>query len=412
MIQKPRGTEDLVDKKVKEFFALELILRNIADLYNYREIRTPYFESADLFLRSVGQDTDIVSKEMYIFNDKKNRQLALRPEGTAPTVRSILENKMYINENLPLKLFYFGSMFRYERPQNGRQRQFNTFGVEMFGPKSPEADSETICLAVHVLKTIGIENFNVHLNYLVGEEQRKIYIKDLKDQLSSFELCDDCKERLEKNPLRVLDCKVDQDKFKNIKDMKEYLSDEDKKYYNDLKINLKNIDIKIIENKNLVRGLDYYTGFVFEIKDNNDLTLIGGGRYDKLVNELGNVDLPAAGWGMGVERIILSLEKQNIFLSEENYLDAYIVTLSSKSKQFANILMLMLRSAGLKVDGDFMNRSMKSAFKQAEKNNSKNIIIIGDNELKENNVVIKNQQTKDEKKVLFQDIVDYLMKGN
>ncbi|QBQ07658.1 histidyl-tRNA synthetase [Spiroplasma gladiatoris] len=411
MIQKPRGTEDLIANQVKEFFALELILRNIADLYNYQEIRTPFFELAELFLRGVGEQTDVVSKEMYIFNDKKNRQLALRPEGTAPTVRSVIENKLYINENLPLKLFYFGSMFRYERPQNGRQRQFNTFGVEVFGPKNPEIDCEIICLAVHMLKTIGIDDFKIHLNYLVDDNNRQIYIDDLKKQLKDVKLCDDCQSRLIKNPLRVLDCKVDQDKFKNIKDMKEYLSVEDKNYYNDLKRNLKNLDIKIIEDKNLVRGLDYYTGFVFEIKDKDQSTLIGGGRYDKLVKQLGDIDLPAAGWGMGIERIILNLQKQNVSLSEQSSLDAYIIGLSLKAKEFANILMFMLRSAGLKVDCDFMNRSMKSAFKQSEKNNAKNIILIGDKELKENNIIIKNQNTKEEHIVAFENIIDFMTKG-
>ncbi|AUM62610.1 histidyl-tRNA synthetase [Spiroplasma monobiae MQ-1] len=409
MIQKPRGTEDLIDLKVREYFALEVVIRQIVDTFNYGEIKTPIFENLELFKRGVGEETDIVSKEMYTFKDRKDRELTLRPEGTAPTVRAILENKMYINENLPLKLFYFGSMFRYERPQAGRNRQFNQFGVEVFGPKSPEIDSEVICLSSTILNTIGLENHTVHLNYLVNGDQRKKYINDLKKYLEPKKICDDCKKRIETNPLRVLDCKIDSKKFDDVIDMKDYLSDEDKTYFDNLVSNLKNIGIKPIVDKMLVRGLDYYTGFVYEVKDKKGSTLLGGGRYDELVNQLGNVDLPAAGFGLGMERILIALQEEEIYISEPISLDAYIIGLSEKAKQFANILLLMLRKSGLKVDFDFMNRSMKSAFKQSEKLNSKNIIIIGDNELKENVVVIKNQITKEEKKVAFEKIVDVIM---
>ncbi|WP_238988304.1 histidine--tRNA ligase [Spiroplasma sp. BIUS-1] len=409
MIQKPRGTEDLIDLKAKEYFALELTIRQIVDTFNYNEIKTPIFESLELFKRGVGEETDIVSKEMYTFKDRKDRELTLRPEGTAPTVRAILENKMYINENLPLKLFYFGSMFRYERPQAGRNRQFNQFGIEVFGPKTAEIDSEIICLSSTILNTIGLDNHTIHINYLVNGEQRKNYINDLKKYLEPKELCDDCKRRIDTNPLRVLDCKVDSKKFSDVVDMKDYLSDEDKKYFENLISNLKNIGINPVVDKMLVRGLDYYTGFVYEVKDKKGSTLLGGGRYDELVNQLGNVELPAAGFGLGMERILIALQEEEIYISEPVSLDAYIIGLSEKAKQFANILMLMLRKSGLKVDFDFMNRSMKSAFKQSEKLNSKNIIIIGDNELKENVVVIKNQITKEEKKVAFEKIVDVIM---
>ncbi|AUB31495.1 histidine--tRNA ligase [Spiroplasma floricola] len=409
MIQKPRGTEDLVDLKVREYFALEVIIRQIVDSFNYNEIKTPIFESLELFKRGVGQETDIVSKEMYTFKDRKDRELTLRPEGTAPTVRAILENKMYINENLPLKLFYFGSMFRYERPQAGRNRQFNQFGVEVFGPKTAEIDSEIICLSSTILNTIGLDNHTIHLNYLVNGEQRKKYIEDLKKYLKPKKLCDDCKKRMEVNPLRVLDCKIDSKQFNDVIDMKDYLSDQDKKYFENLILNLKNIGIKPIIDKLLVRGLDYYTGFVYEVKDKNGSTLLGGGRYDELVNQLGNVDLSAAGFGLGMERILIALQEEEIYISQPVSLDAYIIGLSEKAKQFSNILLLALRKSGLKADFDFMSRSMKSAFKQSEKLNAKNIIIIGDNELKENVVIIKNQITKEEKKVTFDKIVDTIM---
>lgn len=412
MIQKPRGTEDLFEQKAREFFSLEMIIRNLVDLYNYNEIKTPIFESTEVFKRGVGEETDIVAKEMFSFQDRKNRDLTLRPEGTAPTVRAILENKLYINEKLPLKLFYFGSMFRYERPQAGRQRQFNQFGVEVFGPKTAEIDSEIICLAVSILNTIGLEDHQVHLNYLVSGATREKYILDLKNQLKTFSLCDDCTKRLETNPLRVLDCKIDAKKFNDVIDMKSYLADEDMQHFNNLKSLLTNVGIKFVEDKLLVRGLDYYTGFVFEIKDANKATLLGGGRYDNLVHELGNVDLPAAGFAIGMERLVLALEVAQISLTEPIALDAYVIGLSDKAKHFANILLLMLRSEGLKVDFDFMNRSLKSAFKQSEKLNAKNIIIIGDNELKENVVVIKNQITNQEHKVKIEEIVNTIRKGN
>ncbi len=406
MIQKPRGTEDLFNEKVREFFALELIIRNLVDLYNYQEIRTPIFESLELFKRSVGEQTDIVSKEMYVFNDKKNRELALKPEGTAPTVRSIIENKLYINENLPLKLFYFGSMFRYERPQSGRQRQFNQFGVEVFGKKTPELDAEILCLAVSILRTVGIEEFQVNLNYLITGEKRETYIAYLKETLSGLDLCQDCQKRIELNPLRVLDCKIDAPKFKDLKDMKEYLSDGEKEYYQQLKKNLNNLGITYQENGMLVRGLDYYTGFVFEVIDDTGSTLIGGGRYDNLVQELGNVELQAAGFGMGIERIINKLETLGISLAEEQSVDCYIIALCEKAKQFSSILLLMMRSAGIKSEFNYQERNLKSAFKFSEKLKAKNIIIIGENELKNNVVVIKNQITKKEITVPFDKIIE------
>lgn len=416
MIQKPRGTEDLFGKKIKEFFALEMIIRNTMDLYNYNEIETPIFESLELFKRGVGETTDVVSKEMFIFNDRKDRQFALRPEGTASTVRSIIENKLYVQENLPLKLFYIGQMFRYERPQAGRQRQFNQLGLEVYGAKNPEIDAEVIIMAETLLKSIGIDNIQTHLNFLVSGEDRIKYIADLKKYLSGKTLCEDCQKRVDKNPLRVLDCKIDSKQFGDVIDMKDYLSGDDKKHFDDLVTNLKNVGIEVVIDKMLVRGLDYYTGFVFETKSvdprqGSQSTLVGGGRYDNLVSELGGPELPAAGFGMGIERLIISLENLGIQLANDDELDAYIIPLSDKAKKFTNILLMMTRSAGLKTETDYLGRSMKSAFKQAEKLNAKNIIIIGDNEIKEKIVVIKNQITKKEEKVGYDQIVNHLNKG-
>lgn len=410
-MQKPRGTEDLFELKARDFFALEMIIRHVVDLYNYKEIRTPIFEMAELFKKSAGVNTDVVAKEMYIFNDKKNREFALRPEGTAPVVRAVLENKLYIEEKLPLKLFYFGQMFRYERPQNGRKRQFYQFGVELIGPDSIEADTEILCLAVNVLNSLGLQNYKVYINYLVIKEAREKYILDLKKQLSNLKLCDDCNLRIISNPLRILDCKIDQHKFNDLINMKEYLTNEQKQYYLNLIKSLNNLEIKVIEDNLLVRGLDYYTGFVFEIKDENGITLVGGGRYNNLVGELGGNNLPACGFAFGVERLITALENKKISISQLAYLDAYILAISERAKTFSSILLLMLRSAGFRTDYNFMNKNIKSAFKYSEKLNAKNIIIIGDKELNEGIVIIKEQDKKNEIKVKFEEIVTHISRS-
>ncbi|WP_339022343.1 histidine--tRNA ligase [Spiroplasma endosymbiont of Crioceris asparagi] len=409
--QKPRGTEDKFFSDAKEFFALTTIIRNVMDIYNYSEIKTPTFENANLFKRSVGDETDVVSKEMYTFLDKKNRELALKPEGTASIIRSVVENKLYSDANLPLKLFYIDSFFRYERPQSGRNRQFNQFGVEVFGKASPELDVELVAMAITVIKNVGLEDkdFKVNINYLVSDKEKSAYINDLKQSLQKLTLCDDCQIRIEKNILRVLDCKIDQNKFTNIPNMSNYLSAKDQAYFGAITKIMKYLNIDFEINSKLVRGLDYYTGFIFEINlVKNNLTLLGGGRYDNLVKQLDGPDLSGAGFGMGIERLLLELKNQKITLSKEGQLDAFIVGLSEKAKQFSAILALMLRTSGLMVDVNYQDRSLKSSFKFAESIKSKNIIIIGDNELKENVVVVKNLITKVEQKVKFDELVEFL----
>ncbi|AKX34031.1 histidyl-tRNA synthetase [Spiroplasma litorale] len=410
MIQKPRGTEDIINSKAKQYFALEFIIRNIVDNFNFNEIKTPVFESSELFKNNVGDTTDIVTKEMYNFLDKKNRELTLKPEGTVPTVRAVIENKLYTQENLPLKLFYFSNMFRYERPQKGRMRQFSQFGVEVFGPNSPELDSELISLCFMILNSIGLKNYTLNINYIVIGEQRLKYINELKKYLDSKNLCDDCKTRINTNPLRALDCKIDRSQLEDVIDMKLFLEESDKEYYNNIKKNINNIGINFYEDKKLVRGLDYYTGLVFEIVDENGLTIIGGGRYNNLFKKMSNIDIPACGFGLGMERIILSLENQQIKLFEDQQLDAFIIGISEKAKSFSSILLFMLRNENLKVDFEYMGKNLKSGFKNSEKYNPKNIIIIGDNEIKEKVVIIKNQKLKTESKISFDKIVEFLKK--
>ncbi|QHX35943.1 histidyl-tRNA synthetase [Spiroplasma sp. TIUS-1] len=412
-LKKPRGTEDLFGAKAKEYIAISTIIRDVMSKYNFDEIITPVFESADLFKRGVGDLTDIVQKEMYEFLDRKGRSLALRPEGTAPVIRSVIENKLVQPENLPLKLFYIGKYYRYERPQIGRNREFNQCGVEVFGKKSPEADAEIITLAITILRSFGFKtnDLSIDLNYLISGKEKLEYISELKKSLLLISnLCDDCKNRIDTNILRVLDCKVDQDKLKSVPTMNDFMSQEDKDWLKVLVKLLNLIDIKTVLNPKLVRGLDYYTGMVFEIKSTHKTlasqsTLCGGGRYDKLLKQLGGPDVSGLGFGMGIERVLLDLDSMNIKLSPPKELDAYIIGLTPKAKQFSTMLLMMLRSDGLIADFDFQDRNIKSAFKQSEKLNARNIIIIGDNELKENVVVIKNQQTKRETKVVYNEIV-------
>lgn len=378
MIQKPRGTQDIFGDDANEMSGLETILRNLLRNYNYTEIRTPIFEAKELFVRSVGETSDVVTKEMYEFVDKKQREFVLRPEGTAPVVRALIENKLYGPEFLPFKTFYIGPMFRYERPQIGRNRQFHQLGVEVFGPNTINQDLELLALAYAITEKIGIaDQIMIDINFLVAGEERKIYINDLKKYLTTFKtLCADCQNRLNTNPLRVLDCKVDGHLFGDAPKMEQYLSPENKIYFKNLLTGLNSLGIKTKINHQLVRGLDYYTGFIFELKYQSDElgnqdTIIAGGRYNNLVAELNGPSVPAAGFAIGIERILLILKNKKISLAKIDGIDLYTIALSEKGMQLNQKLMFELRNQGLTVDTDLMNRSLKSAFKQAEKNHAK-----------------------------------------
>ncbi|WHQ36586.1 histidine--tRNA ligase [Spiroplasma sp. SV19] len=415
-IQKPRGTEDIYYEKASELSALELILRDIVMQYNYHEIRTPVFEAKDLFVRAVGTETDIVTKEMFELLDKKERQFVLRPEATAPVIRSILEDKLYGKYELPLKLFYLGSMFRYERPQHGRLRQFNQFGVEVVGVKNYLLDVEVILLGYNLLKALGLPNIMLKLNYLTVGSERTKYIEILKTFLKTQDLCSDCIIRVEKNPLRVLDCKIDSKKFNQAPKIYDYLSESDQTEFNNLQNILTKLAIPFVLDHKLVRGLDYYTSLVFEIvvdKQDHELTLLGGGRYDQLVNSFEpSLDYPAVGFALGLERLLLTLAENQISLADEPYLDAYLICLSDHARYFATSLLLLLRGSGFRVDCDYLSRSVKAQFKSLERLKAKNAIIIGDEELKKNVVKIKNQTTGKEQEVKFEKIITFLSKEN
>ncbi len=384
--------------------------------YNYHEIRTPIFEAKDLFVRAVGNETDIVTKEMFELLDKKEREFVLRPEATAPVIRSILEEKLYGKYELPLKLFYFGSMFRYERPQHGRLRQFNQFGVEVVGVKNYLLDVELILLGYNLLKALGLSNLTLKLNYLAVGTERSKYITVLKTFLKTQDLCADCAIRVEKNPLRVLDCKIDNKKFDQAPKIYDYLTESDKTEFNNLQNILTKLAIPFVLDHKLVRGLDYYTSLVFEVvvnKQERELTLLGGGRYDQLVSSFEpSLDYPAVGFALGLERLLLTLAENEIKLADEPYLDVYLICLSDHARYFVSSLLLLLRGSGFRADCDYLSRSVKAQFKSLERLKARNAIIIGDEELKKNVVKIKNQITGKEQEVKFEKIITFLSEEN
>ncbi|AJM71892.1 histidine--tRNA ligase [Mycoplasma yeatsii] len=403
MIQKPRGTQDIFLKEAKKWRVLENKLREILSCYNYSEIRTPIFESKELFVRSVGETSDIVSKEMYEFTDKKQREFVLKPEGTAPTVRALLENKLYNQENLPFKTYYISPMFRYERPQTGRNRQFHQLGIESFGSDDIQQDVEVLSIAYDIILKLQLaDKVEIVVNYLLTGKERQAYIVELKKYLQQFDLCNDCQTRINKNTLRVLDCKIDSDKFDNVVKMKDFLSDDQKQRFDITIKTLDQLNIKTVIDDKLVRGLDYYTGFIFEIKYVNkglgsQQTLIAGGRYNNLVSEIGNIDIPACGFGMGLERILITLDENNIDIDNiDDSLDLYTICLNDDAILLNQQILKLARSNNLKCDTNNMHKSLKSAFKQADKFNSKNVIVLGSKEAETNSFIVKNKQTNDQ----------------
>ena len=398
-ISKPRGTEDLLFEETNRWHIMEAIIRNTAKKYNFQEVRTPIFESTELFVKGVGDTTDVVTKEMYTFLDKKDRSLTLRPEGTTGAIRAYIEHKMFGYDNQPVKLYYMGPMFRYERPQKGRQRQFNQFGIETIGIKSPQVDVEIILVGLDVCKQMGLANLKVMINTLGDVESRASYREALINYLNQYhdQLCRDCQTRLEKNPLRVLDCKIDHDKdfMKNVPKLSEYLSTAANNYFNEVLKILNDLKIDFEIDERLVRGLDYYTDTIFEIVSLNEesgaqATLIGGGRYDGLVASLGGPDVSGIGFGMGMERMLISAMIENPTLFKEKPLDLFIVPLSPDVFSYSMVVLEQLRAAGIVADMEFFDKSLKAMFKYCERNNINYAIIIGENEMKNKTLILKD----------------------
>lgn len=412
MITKQKGTYDIYGLDAKKRMYVNDILDAICQKYNYGRIETPVFEASELFHRGVGETTDMVQKETYDFKDRGDREITLRPEGTAGVVRWFIENKLYGNMSDPVKVYYNMKMYRYERPQSGRQREFTQWGFECFGSDDAMADAEVISLAYNAYRLMGLDNVTVKLNTIGDIESRENYKKALKEYLEPHinDLCEDCQERFNKNPLRILDCKVDagSDILENVPKIKDYLNEESLTRYNKLKELLDLMDINYVEDDKLVRGLDYYTHMVFEIVLDDSYALGGGGRYNGLVETLGGPSIPAVGFAMGFDRAMQMIEEKNIEIPVNDDVDVYLLYVSEDEKDTAAYLAQDLRLNGFIVETDLMNKSLKAQFKSVDRFNSKYLIVLNDKDLAEDKVTIKDNKTKEEEKVSINDLVDYL----
>ncbi len=417
MIAKPKGTYDVLPEEVIKWQRLEDLIKKVCKLYNYQEIRTPIFESFEVFHRDQKDSSDMVTKETYDFLDRSDRKLTLRPEGTAGVMRAYIENKLYV-DNPVSKLYYVGPMFRYERPQKGRTRQFSQFGVECLGSKSVYADAEVIALGVSILNGLGIKDVKVRINSLGDTESREKYKEVLVDYFSKYtsELCPDCLMRLEKNPLRILDCKVDKDKdfFKASPKIKDYLNPESKARFEELKCALDGLGIKYVVDDNLVRGLDYYSHTVFELEANieelgNQNVIGAGGRYDSLVKDLGGPDVSGIGMAFGLERLLFTADLIGKKLGIRPVNHVYLIALGDKARAEAFKLMNMLRVGGLSCEMDLTCGSLKSQFKKADNLNSLFTCILGDNELAEFKINIKDNTTDNQETIGLYDVYAYVL---
>ncbi len=410
--QLPRGTQDIFGEDISYWQKMEEIIRQQCALYGYKEIRTPIFEHSEVFIGE-NDSSDMVNKEMYSFKDKGQRDLSLRPEGTKGVIRAFVEHKMYGSADLPVKLFYMGEMFRYDRPSKGRYRQFNQFGIEAIGARSPLLDVETIALGYAITKEMGIKNVVILINSLGDDASRENYTKALKKHFEKHldELCIDCKRRYVQNPLRMLDCKIDKDhpSFKDAPKCRQYLNEESKQYFEMVLKGLDDLNIPYKVDDNLVRGLDYYSNTVYEAvpdyDDGQQATVFAGGQYDGLVNSFGGGQLAGVGFGMGMERMIALAKEQNSLIIEEEKIDVYLISLGNISTYGTKIVQ-MLRDNNLKVEMDYQNRSLKAQFKSADRFKAKVIIVVGENEYHGNSAQIKDTINKTQEDAKFDEIVD------
>ena len=417
MSSKPKGTYDVLPGESERWINLEGAIRKVCRLYNFKEIRTPIFESYDVFHRNQDDSSDMVNKETYDFTDRSDRKMTLRPEGTAGVIRAYVENKIYANEPLS-KLYYVGPMFRYERPQKGRNRQFSQFGVELLGSDSPLVDVEVISLGVTLIKAIGLKNVKVKINSLGDSISRVNYKNVLVKHFSSYkdELCEDCKERLVKNPLRLLDCKVCRDKefFINSPKINDYLNLESKKRFETVLEALNSLGIEYEVSPNLVRGLDYYSHTVFELEvdipEFGAQNVIGaGGRYDNLVKELGGPDITGVGMAFGLERLLMAAEFGGKTLKSKDFVHVYFISLGEKAKAEALKQISLLRNLGLVCDMDYVASGLKAQFKHADNANAMFTCILGDNELEKSEVNIKDNLTDEQETIKLNEIFEYVM---
>ncbi len=424
-VQRPRGTQDVIPNESHKWQTIEKVCRETAEQFGFKEIRTPTFEDTGLFVRSVGDTTDVVQKEMYTVTAKGDSEFTLKPEGTAGVIRAMLENGI-LNDGVPQKLFYITPCFRHEKPQAGRLREFHQFGCEMVGPSSPSADADIIALAKSVIERLGIKDVTLHLNSIGCPECRTKYHQALKEYFSSRkdELCNTCQERLFKNPMRILDCKspICSDIAKNAPVILDYLCEDCNNHFNKLQEILKAMGIEFVIDTKIVRGLDYYTKTVFEfITDSigSQGTILGGGRYDGLVETLGGQPTPALGFGSGIERLLLTMENSNCEFIEKNTCDLYIASMGDDAQNKAASLALALRDEGFFTEYDLMDRGLKAQMKYANKINAKFTLVLGDNELETKQAKLKQMDTGKETDILLdekfcdnfsQELTNYMFK--
>jgi histidyl-tRNA synthetase len=413
----PRGTQDILPGEIERWQYIEEKVHEICRLYNFKEIRTPIFEHTELFQRGVGDTTDIVQKEMYTFKDRGDRSLTLRPEGTASTVRAYVENKLYGDPNQPMKLYYIGPMFRYERPQAGRFRQFVQFGVEVLGSNDPAIDAEVISMAMEFYKNLGLKKLKLVINSLGDIESRKAHREALIQHFSPriSEFCEDCQNRLQKNPMRILDCKKDRDHelMKTAPSILDYLNEESKEYFGKVKQYLQDLQVDFEVDPTLVRGLDYYNHTAFEIMSDAEgfgaiTTLCGGGRYNGLVEEIGGPETPGIGFALSIERLLAALDAENIELPVESSLDCYVVALGDKAKDYSVRIVNELRKAGFSAEKDYLFRKIKAQFKAADRLQAKFVVVVGEDELGRGAVNVKNMKTGEQEEIPLKQLTQYL----
>lgn len=412
-----RGTRDILPEEAKKWQYLERVARDIFQKYGYEEIRTPIFEITELFQRSIGEDTDIVTKEMYTFLDKKGRSLTLRPEGTAGIIRAVIENNLYRQKRIA-RLYYLGPMYRYERPQKGRQREFYQIGAELIGPDNPASDVEIITMVQDLFEVLGLRNLILYLNSVGCPGCRAKYRESLKDYFKNkiIMMCTDCQRRYPLNPMRILDCKEKEDReyIEKSPKISDYLCQDCREQFEKVKEYLDFLKIDYSLDPYMVRGLDYYTKTAFEIKYEGlgaQDTLAAGGRYDRLVHDLGGPDLPAVGFALGVERVMEAVDREKISLPASGQTDVYVAALGEEALKESIKLIRELRQENLKVLNDFNPTSLKAQLRQADKGKAKFALIIGQEELSEKRAVVKNMKTGGQEIVPFSELKEYLVRN-
>lgn len=417
MIQIPKGTKDVLPKQSYLWQYVEKTARKTAEAFGFREIRTPVFEHTELFLRGVGDTTDVVSKEMYTFLDKGNRSVTLKPEGTAGVARSFVENGL-INDGLPAKMYYFSPAFRYERPQAGRLREHHQFGVELYGAAGPQADAEVITLVDAFYKKLGLKKVQLELNSIGCKECRRAYNVALKEYFAPRlgEMCEDCNARFEKNPMRMIDCKNEKCKVHTAgaPRMLDYLCPECRAHFNEVCSLLDGAGVKYEINPSIVRGLDYYSRTVFEFVSGAagaQGTVCGGGRYDTLLEQIGGKPVPAVGFGGGIERLLMVMEAEGVPLPEPKRVTCYLAGMDEESRKKAFLLASELRRDGISCETDLMERSVKAQFKYADKIGARYVAVIGENELNEGAAEVKDMENSSSERIKFSALAAYLKEG-